>query len=44
MAENILKTMSFKMPVESLKKKFSPSKETLDECFEFGVKFGDLLK
>ncbi|TYL23184.1 flavodoxin domain-containing protein, partial [Streptococcus pyogenes] len=32
MAETLLKSMSFKMPVESLKKKFFPSEETLKEC------------
>lgn len=44
MAESILKAMTFKMPVESLKKKFSPSDETLNDCFEFGASFGKLLK
>lgn len=44
MAENLLKTMTFKLPVESLKKKFSPCEDTLQECFNFGVQFGKILK
>lgn len=44
MAENLLKSMSFKMPVETLKKKFFPSDDTLNECFEFGAKYGELIK
>ncbi|RDY29642.1 FprA family A-type flavoprotein [Romboutsia weinsteinii] len=44
MAESILKSMTFKMPVESLKKKFSPSEDTLQECFNFGAEFGKLVK
>lgn len=44
MAESILKSMNFKMPVESLKKKFSPSEDTLKECFNFGAEYGKLLK
>ncbi|WP_162266762.1 flavodoxin domain-containing protein, partial [Clostridium sp. ATCC 25772] len=37
MAELLVKNMGFKMPVETLKKKFFPSDETLQECFDFGV-------
>ncbi|GAA3660457.1 FprA family A-type flavoprotein [Asaccharospora irregularis] len=44
MAENLLKAMSFKVPVPALKKKFSPSEDTLDECFNFGTEFAKLLK
>lgn len=44
MAETILKGMSFKMPVESLKKKFFPSDDTLQECFDFGVEFANHAK
>lgn len=44
MAETILKGMSFKMPVESLKKKFFPSDDTLQECFDFGVEFANHSK
>lgn len=44
MAESILKAMTFKMPVESLKKKFSPCEDTLQECFNFGAEFGKLVK
>ncbi|MCC0729114.1 FprA family A-type flavoprotein [Clostridioides sp. ZZV14-6009] len=44
MAETLLKSMTFKMPVESLKKKFFPSEETLNECMEFGAKFAKLVK
>lgn len=32
------------MPVETLKKKFFPSDETLQECFDFGVKFAESIK
>ena len=39
MAETNLKGMGFKMPVESLKKKFFPSDDTLQECFDFGAEF-----
>lgn len=44
MAETILKGMGFKMPVESLKKKFFPSDDTLQECFDFGVEFAKQVK
>ncbi|WFD11519.1 FprA family A-type flavoprotein [Tepidibacter hydrothermalis] len=39
MAESMLKIMGFKMPVESITKKFSPSDETLNQCVEFGKEF-----
>ena len=38
MAETLLKAMAFKMPVNHLKKKFFPSEDTLQECFDFGAK------
>ena len=44
MAENILKTMTFKMPVESLKKQFSPSQKTFTDCENFGKEFAKLIK
>lgn len=44
MAENILKSMSFKMPVPTLKKKFFPSEEIFNECIEFGSEFAELVK
>lgn len=44
MAEMLVKSMGFKMPVETLKKKFFPSDETLQECFDFGVKFAEAIK
>ncbi|MGL4797242.1 MAG: FprA family A-type flavoprotein [Paraclostridium sp.] len=44
MAETILKGMGFKMPVESLKKKFFPSDDTLQECFDFGIEFAKQAK
>ncbi|MEF9990787.1 MAG: FprA family A-type flavoprotein [Romboutsia sp.] len=44
MSEDLLKAMKFKMPIESLKKKFSPSNDTLEDCFNFGAEFGKLLK
>ncbi len=44
MAENILKTMTFKMPVESLKKQFSPSEKTFADCENFGKEFAKLIK
>ncbi|KXZ40144.1 Flavorubredoxin [Alkalithermobacter thermoalcaliphilus JW-YL-7 = DSM 7308] len=39
MANTILKQMGFKIPLEPISKKFSPSQETLDKCFEFGKNF-----
>ncbi len=44
MAENILKNMSFKMPVPTLKKQFSPSEKTYEDCVEFGKEFAKLVK
>ena len=44
MAEDLLKAMSFKMPVPTLKKKFFPSEEVFNECKEFGAQFSELLK
>ena len=44
MAETNLKGMGFKMPVESLKKKFFPSEDTLQECFDFGAEFAKQAK
>jgi flavorubredoxin len=44
MAEANLKGMGFKMPVESLKKKFFPSDDTLQECFDFGAEFAKQAK
>ena len=44
MAETNLKGMGFKMPVESLKKKFFPSDDTLQECFDFGAEFAKQAK
>ncbi len=44
MAENLLKSMSFKMPVATLSKKFSPSDETHNECINFGKEFAKLIK
>ncbi|MGL6107611.1 FprA family A-type flavoprotein [Romboutsia sp.] len=44
MAENILSSMSFKMPVPTIKKRFSPNDEILEECVNFGKEFGKLIK
>ena len=44
MAENLIKSMTFKMPVPSLKKKFFPSEETLQDCVNFGKEFAKLAK
>ena len=44
MAENIFKTMAFKQPLPSLKKKFFPSDDTLQECFDFGLEFAKNIK
>ena len=43
-AENLLKSLSFKTPIPAMKKKFFPSDDTLSECFNFGVEFSKLLK
>lgn len=42
--ESILKTMGFRMPIETVKKKFFPSAETLDDCFKAGVEYAKILK
>ena len=44
MAENILKSMNFKMPVETVKKKFFPDEETLQACVEAGKEYAKLVK
>ena len=44
MAETLIKAMAFKMPVPTLKKKFFPSEETLQECVNFGKEFAKLIK
>lgn len=44
MAENLLKNMSFKMPVPSLKKQFCPSEKTYEDCIAFGREFAKLVK
>lgn len=44
MAETLLKSMQFRMPVESLKKQFSPSDDTYTDCENFGRAFAGLLK
>lgn len=44
MAENLLKSMAFKMPVETVKKKFFPDKATLNACVEAGKEYAKLLK
>ena len=44
MAETLIKAMSFKMPVPTLKKKFFPSEETLQDCVDFGKEFAKLVK
>ena len=44
MAESMLKAMMFKMPIETLKKKFFPSEDTLSDCVEFGKEFAKLVK
>ena len=42
--ENILKSMNFKMPVETVKKKFFPDEETLQACVEAGKEYAKLVK
>ncbi|WP_300276785.1 FprA family A-type flavoprotein [Peptacetobacter sp.] len=37
------KAVGFKMPLDPLKKKFSPSEETFEDCLEFGVNFAKNL-
>ncbi|QEK12865.1 FprA family A-type flavoprotein [Crassaminicella thermophila] len=41
MANTLLKQMGFKIPLEPIEKKFSPSEETLKKCIEFGKKFAE---
>ncbi|TQQ85636.1 FprA family A-type flavoprotein [Peptacetobacter hominis] len=42
-AEANAKAVGFKMPIDPLKKKFFPSEETFEDCFEFGVNFAKNL-
>ena len=44
MAETLVKAMAFKMPVPTLKKKFFPSEETLQDCVNYGKEFAKLIK
>ena len=44
MAENTLKSMNFKMPVETVKKKFFPDEATLQACVEAGKEYAKLIK
>ncbi len=43
-AEAALKSMGFKMPIETVKKKFFPSEETLADCVNAGREYAKLLK
>lgn len=43
MAENTLKSMNFKMPVETVKKKFFPDEATLEACVEAGKEYAKLI-
>ncbi|MFZ5968033.1 MAG: FprA family A-type flavoprotein [Bacillota bacterium] len=43
MAHTILKQMGFKMPLEVISKKFSPSEETLEQCVAFGKAFAEYI-
>ncbi|WP_053955982.1 FprA family A-type flavoprotein [Inediibacterium massiliense] len=43
MAHGILKQMAFKMPFEPLQKKFTPSEETLEQCFQLGKNFAEYI-
>ena len=43
-AQNLIKSMVFKYPVEPLKKKFSPSDDTFEDCINFGKEFAQLIK
>lgn len=43
-AQTLLKSMVFKSPVEPLKKKFSPSEETYEDCINFGKEFAQFIK
>ena len=44
MAENTLKSMNFKMPVETVKKKFFPDEATVQACVEAGKEYAKLVK
>lgn len=44
MANSLLKQMGFKVPLEPMGKKFSPSEETLENCIDFGRNFGETIK
>ncbi len=39
MADKLIRQMGFKVPFDPMSKKFSPSKDTIEECIEFGKKF-----
>ena len=41
---NTLKSMNFKMPVETVKKKFFPDEATLQACVEAGKEYAKLVK
>ncbi|HSQ34097.1 MAG TPA: FprA family A-type flavoprotein, partial [Peptostreptococcaceae bacterium] len=43
MAQSLVKMMGFKVPFEPISKKFFPSEETLDKCYNFGKEFGKLI-
>ena len=43
-AEAALKAMGFKMPVETVKKRFFPDDETLQACVDAGKEYAKLLK
>ncbi|MDR0879540.1 MAG: FprA family A-type flavoprotein [Clostridioides sp.] len=43
-AQNLIKSMGFKSPVEPLKKKFTPSGVTYEDCEEFATGFVQFLK
>ncbi|AOY75040.1 FprA family A-type flavoprotein [Clostridium formicaceticum] len=43
MAYTLLKQMAFKLPFEPLSKKFTPSEDTLQQCFEFGKAFAEKI-
>ena len=44
MNKTLKKAMANKIPVPTLKKKFFPSEETLQECVNFGKEFAKLIK
>ncbi|SDL06854.1 FprA family A-type flavoprotein [Natronincola ferrireducens] len=43
MAHDLLRQMGFKLPFEPLGKKFTPSEETLKQCFELGKAFAEKI-